>query len=250
MKKVLTILLLCLITVSAFAAGSKETSTTSYKFAANCTWPPLEYVEDGKIVGYEIDLISEFSALTGIKMQVINTGWDGIFAGLKNGAYDAVSSGVTVTDDRKKTMDFSNPILTVNQSILVKKGTEVLTNIDSLDGKKVGVQVGTTGDFCLDGKDKITKLGYDEIPLAVEDLINGNLDAVVCDSLIASDFVLANKKYQDLLVVTGSARTEVEEIAIAVSKGNTALLNIINESLDKLEKSGKLAELKQKYNIL
>ena len=147
-------------------------------------------------------------------------------------------------------MDFSNPILTVNQSILVKKGTEVLTNIDSLDGKKVGVQVGTTGDFCLDGKDKISKFGYDEIPLAVEDLINGNLDAVVCDSLIASDFVLANKKYQDLLVVTGSASTEVEEIAIAVSKGNTELLNIINDSLDKLEKSGKLAELKQKYNIL
>ena len=250
MKKMLSGLIVCLLAISAFAAGNKESSTTQYKFAADCTWPPLEYVEDGKIVGYEIDLINEFSALTGIKMEILNTGWDGIFAGLKNGAYDAVASGVTVTEERKNTMEFTNPILTVNQSILVKVGTEGLTDINSLNGKKVGIQVGTTGDFCLDGKTQIIKMGYDEIPLAVEDLINGNLDAVVCDSLIASDFVLANKKYQNLLVVTGTASEEIEEIAMAVTKGNRELVTLINDCLDKLEKNGKIAELKQKYNIL
>ena len=138
MKKMLSGLIVCLLAISAFAAGNKESSTTQYKFAADCTWPPLEYVEDGKIVGYEIDLINEFSALTGIKMEILNTGWDGIFAGLKNGAYDAVASGVTVTEERKNTMEFTNPILTVNQSILVKVGTEGLTDINSLNGKKVG----------------------------------------------------------------------------------------------------------------
>ena len=250
MKKMLSGLIVCLLAISAFAAGNKESSTTQYKFAADCTWPPLEYVEDGKIVGYEIDLINEFSALTGIKMEILNTGWDGIFAGLKNGAYDAVASGVTVTEERKNTMEFTNPILTVNQSIFVKVGTEGLTDINSLNGKKVGIQVGTTGDFCLDGKTQIIKMGYDEIPLAVEDLINGNLDAVVCDSLIASDFVLANKKYQNLLIVTGTASEEIEEIAMAVTKGNRELVTLINDCLDKLEKNGKIAELKQKYNIL
>ena len=250
MKKMLSVLIVCLLAISAFAAGNKESSTTQYKFAADCTWPPLEYVEDGKIVGYEIDLINEFSALTGIKMEILNTGWDGIFAGLKNGAYDAVASGVTVTEERKNTMEFTNPILTVNQSILVKVGTEGLTDINSLNGKKVGIQVGTTGDFCLDGKTQIIKMGYDEIPLAVEDLINGNLYAVVCDSLIASDFVLANKQYQNLLVVTGTASEEIEEIAMAVTKGNSELVTLINDCLDQLEKNGKIATLKQKYNIL
>ncbi|NLZ67792.1 MAG: transporter substrate-binding domain-containing protein [Spirochaetales bacterium] len=93
-------------------------------------------------------------------------------------------------------------------------------------------------------------MGYDEIPLPVEDLINGNLYAVVCDSLIASDFVLANKKYQNLLVVTGTVSEENKEIAIAVTKGNSELVTLINDCLEKLEKNGKIAELKQKYNIL
>jgi ABC-type amino acid transport/signal transduction systems, periplasmic component/domain len=251
MKKTVSVILALLICFSLFANGSKESASASYKFASDCTWPPLEYVdESGKIVGFEIDLISEFQALSGKEMIVLNTGWDGIFAGLKNGAYDAVASGVTVTEERKNTMDFSDTILTVTQSILVKKGTEGLKTIDDLNGKKVGVQVGTTGDFALDGKTQIVKMGYDEIPLAVEDLINGNVDAVVCDSLIAADFVLANQKYQDLLVVTGTASEEVEEIAIAVAKGNTELLSIINSSLKTLNENGKIAELKAKYNIL
>lgn len=250
MKKIISVLLIAIIPFLLFAQGQKENKAPEYKFASDCTWPPLEYVENGKIVGYEIDLIKEFENLSGIKMTVLNTGWDGIFAGLKNGAYDAVASGVTITEERKNTMNFSNPILTVNQAILVKTENRHLDNIEALNGKKVGVQVGTTGDFALDGKTAIQKMGYDEIPIAVEDLINGNIDAVVCDSLIASDFVLSNKKYQNLLLVSGSASDEVEEIAIAVEKGNTELLKIINDSLDTLEANGTIAKLKAKYNIL
>lgn len=252
MKKLSFVLLLTLISLSlAFAQGGKEAETKKYVFAQDCTWPPLEYVdENGKITGFEVELIAECARLSGVEMVSQNTAWDGIFAGLVNGAYDCIASGVTVTEERKATMEFTNPILVVNQSIMVRTDEPALKTIADLDGKKVGVQMGTTGDFVLDGHDKIEKKGYDEIPLAVQDLLNGKVDAVVCDSLIASDFVLANKNYSGRLTVSGSASDEVENIAMATKKGNTELVNLLNDCFAKLEKNGTMAELKKKYNIL
>nr|CRY97758.1 hypothetical protein [uncultured prokaryote] len=107
-----------------------------------------------------------------------------IFAGLLNGQYDGVASGVTVTEERKQTIDFSTTYATVGQVVLVPTESS-LTGIDDLAGKAVGVQIGTTGDLALDEYDTNTKR-YDDITLAVKDMINGNLDACVCDSLIAS----------------------------------------------------------------
>lgn len=113
MKKTITIILVLLLAsfIPLFSAGSKEVSTTpSYIFAANCAWPPLEFVdENGDIVGFEIDLVHEIAKVQNVKITIQNVAWDGIFAGLSNGAYDAVASGVSITDERKKTMGFSTP---------------------------------------------------------------------------------------------------------------------------------------------
>ncbi|MFA6688003.1 MAG: basic amino acid ABC transporter substrate-binding protein [Sphaerochaetaceae bacterium] len=254
MKKSIAVVLICLTCmIPAFSNGQKESAAKSYVFASDCTWPPLEFVDEhGEIVGFEIDLIKEFSAMTGIPMTSRNVAWDGIFAGLTNGMYDAVASGVSVTEERKATMDFSTPILLVTQSILSMSGETDQASIEDLAGKRVGVQIGTTGNFALEARTDlaIQVKAYDEIPLAVEDLINGTLDAVVCDSLIASDFVLSNEHYKGKLEVTGTASSDIEEIAMCVKKGNTELLTIINDCIAKLQANGKMDELKAKWNLI
>lgn len=249
MKK--TIIVLCILLACfspVFAGGSKE-KTDGYVFAADATWPPLEFVDNGVLTGFEVELMPMIGEKVGVTMTVKNVPWDTIFAGLANGAYDGVASGVTVTDDRKLTMDFSTPILSAGQVVIIKTpDAATVKGIDDLTGKKIGVQIGTTGDFALDDYD-VVKRAYDDIGLAIEDMMNGNLDAAVCDSLIASDFVLANDNYKGKITVVGEPFTE-EDIAIAVKKGNTTLLNLINEGLAKMEADGSLAALKAKWNIL
>lgn len=255
MKKCVALLLICICMLPVFAGGQKEAN--SYVFAANCAWPPLEFVDEkGDIVGFEIDLIKEFADMTGYNMTVRNVAWDGIFAGLSNGAYDAIASGVSVTEERKPAMEFTTPILYVTQSIIVHQGVDGMKDLQGLKGKKVGVQLGTTGHIALEDAVKAQKdlsiniKAYDEVGFAVEDLMNGNLDAVVCDSLIASDYVLSNKNYAGKLTVSGIASEITEPIAIAVKKGNLEFTNLLNDCIDKMERSGKMAELKAKWNLL
>ncbi len=233
---------------STNASENKSASKKTYVFAADATWPPFEFVDEkGVLTGFEVELIPAIGKAVGVDMTVKNVPWDTIFAGLANGAYDGVASGVTVTEERKASMDFSTPIISQGQIVIVPTASSV-ANIQDLNGKKVGVQIGTTGDFALDSY-KVNKKVYDDIGLAIEDMMNGNLDAAVCDSIIASDFVLANEGYSGKLKVAGTPFT-VEDIAIAVKKGNTKLLNLVNEGLAKMEADGSLAALKAKWNIL
>jgi len=146
-------------------------------------------------------------------------------------------------------MDFSTPILTAGQVVIIRSSdSSKVKGIDDLGGKKIGVQIGTTGDFSLENY-PVQRKAYDDIGLAIEDLLNGNVDAAVCDSLIASDFVLANENYKNRLVVAGAPFTE-EDIAIAVQKGNKTLLDLINKGLEVAKADGSFDALKKKWNLL
>ncbi|MBK5200137.1 MAG: basic amino acid ABC transporter substrate-binding protein [Spirochaetaceae bacterium] len=258
MKKniIALLILLTLTTGVVFAQGSKESTTEgpkTYIMAANCEWPPLEFIdENGKITGFEMELLVELSTVTGYNFQPKNVAWDGIFAGLANGAYDGVASGVSVTEERKKALVFSDPILTVKQSIIVLEDNEVPpTSVNELKEKKVGVQIGTTGDILLqDSGVDITIMSYDSIALAIEDLINGNLDAVVLDSVVAGEYVITNKVFANKLKVSGTSDENLEPIAMCFKKENTELVAIVNKGLKQLQESGKMDELKAKWAIL
>ncbi|WP_320130425.1 transporter substrate-binding domain-containing protein [uncultured Sphaerochaeta sp.] len=260
MKKIAIVILALMLccTSTLFAQGQKETKEkNSYVFAANCAWPPLEFVDEkGDVVGFEIDLVNEIATLSGKTITIRNVAWDGIFAGLANGSYDAVASGVSVTDERKPSMDFSTPIMTITQAIIAPKAVSDLTDVTALKNKTVGVQLGTTGHIYLEDYLKanpganINIKAYDEIGFGIEDLLNGNLDCVVTDSVIASDYVLANANYAGKLHVTGTASTTGEPIAIAIKKGDATLLKLVNDSLATLEKNGTMDKLRTKWNIL
>lgn len=248
MKKIMIAAVTVLSLLMLFSCAKKEESAKVYVFATDATWPPLEYIdESGNLTGFEVELVPMIGEKVGVKMEAKNIPWDTIFAGLANGQYDGVASGVSVTEDRKKTMDFSTPILQAGQVMIVRNDSAV-KGAEDMKGLRVGVQIGTTGDLVLDDYD-VTRKQYDDIGLAIQDMLNGNLDACVCDSLIASDYVLANENYKNRLKVAGEPFTE-EDIAIAVKKGNSELLGLVNKGLEMMKADGSYDALKAKWNLL
>jgi len=217
-------------------------------FASDCTWPPMEFltVEKKEIVGFDIDLVKEMAVAAGFDYEIKNTAWDGIFAGLENGQYDAVISSVTITDERKKTMDFSDPYFKCNQAIVVPVADNKTAKLADLKGKFVGGQIGTPGVMEVE-KDKNLKLkSYDEVGLAFEDLVNGRIAGVVCDTPTAAQYALQNDKYKAKLRVVGEIPTD-EYYGIAVKKGKADTLALLNAGIKKVKDSGKLDEIKKKW---
>ena len=248
MKKIMIAAVTILSLLMLFSCAKKEESAKVYVFATDATWPPLEYIdESGNLTGFEVELVPMICEKVGVKMEAKNIPWDTIFAGLANGQYDGGGSGVSVTEDRKKTMDFSTPILQAGQVMIVRNDSKV-KGAEDMKGLRVGVQIGTTGDLVLDDYD-VTRKQYDDIGLAIQDMLNGNLDACVCDSLIASDYVLANENYKNRLKVAGEPFTE-EDIAIAVKKGNSELLGLVKKGLEMMKADGSYDALKAKWNLL
>jgi polar amino acid transport system substrate-binding protein len=234
LKKVLSGLVLAILLLGVVSCAKKE--PTKITIASDATFPPMEMVDTNKnIVGFDIDLMNAAAKAGGFTVEFKNTAWDGIFAGLDNGKYDAVMSSVTITDERKKTMDFSTPYINAGQ-ILTVRADETATTLDDLKGKTVGAQIGTTGAFEIDkvkAANKITEKTYDEIGLAFEDLSNGRIDGVVVDNPTAASYALQNDKYKGKLKTVGSPFTE-EYYGVAVKKGNAKVLDMINAGLKKV----------------
>jgi polar amino acid transport system substrate-binding protein len=256
-KMIITLMvLLSLTTAGLFASGSKENNSNGKEtitMATNAEWPPLEYVDDdGNVVGYEVELTQALATVTDYNWEVVNVAWDGIFAGLSNGAYDGIASGVSVTEERKAAMLFCDPILVQIQSIIIPTDSkDSPKNINDLEGKTVGVLIGAIGDLLLqDSGLDIEIKSYDNIAYGIEDMLNGNLDAVVVDSLIAGEYVISNKAYNGKLVESGFAQEVGEPIAMCFPKGQEEKVAIVNQALKDLEANGTIAKLKAKYGIL
>jgi len=234
-KRVLTALLLVAV-LFGFAACAKKTS--KIVIATDATWPPMEMVDESKnIVGFDIDLMTAAAKAGGFEVEFKNTAWDGIFAGLDGGKYDAVMSSVTITDERKQTMDFSVPYINAGQILVVKSEVSGVATLADLKGKTVAAQIGTTGAFEIDKYADVKKKEYDEIGLAFADLANGRVDAVVCDTPVAAQYALQNDEYKGTLKIVGEPFTD-EYYGVAVKKGNKKVLDTINKGLKKVLDAG------------
>ncbi len=167
--------------------------------------------------------------------------WDGIFAGLAAGEYDAIISSVTITDERKEKYDFSAPYINAGQIVVVGADSDI-TGPDALGRYTVGAQIGTTGAIEIQEMDGVKLKEYDEVGLAFEDLVAGRIDAVVCDTPVAADFALQREEYKAALKIVGDAFTD-EYYGILVQKGNSELLDKINEGLKAVQDKGLDKEL-------
>jgi len=250
MKRLLVIAVLLIATAGLlFAGGSKESPSgeKTIVVATDATWPPMEFVNrDKEIVGFDIDLMRAAAKAGGFNVEFKNTAWDGIFAGLANGDYDAVISSVTITDERQKTMDFSVPYINAGQVLIVPKSTTGVTTLQDLKGKAVGAQIGTTGAIEINKVSGVELRTYDELGLAIEDLANGRIAGVVADTPIAANYALQNDNYKDRLKIVGEPFTN-ELYGVAVKKGNTEVLDMVNKGLKAVLDAGKDKELKDKW---
>lgn len=251
MLKKLVMLMICLTVLTGLliAGGAKEESEGPLHIvvATDATWPPMEMVDESKnIVGFDIDLLNAAAEAGGFTVEFRNTAWDGIFAGLPAGAYDAVMSSVTITDERKKQMDFSIPYINAGQILIVRSDTKGVEKLADLKGKSVGAQIGTTGSFEIEKIAGLTLKTYDEIGLAFEDLVNGRIDGAVADTPVAADFALQNKNYKGKLKIVGEPFTD-EFYGIAVKKGNTKVLETINAGLEKVLNTKTYTKIEEKW---
>lgn len=218
-----------------------------YKVASDCTWPPMEYLDANKQPqGYSTDYIREVAKAAGFDVDVLNIAWDGIFGGVATGKYDIVASSTTITPERQQQFDFSDPYYEVVQAVVLPAGTSIKSLAD-LKGKKVGGQIGTTGIFVMRKADAGADLReYDDVGLAMQDLVGGRLDAVICDDPVALYYV--NKKPDTAGKLNLSFKTgDTEQYGFTVKKGRKDLVDKLNEGIRKVKESGKEAELIQKW---
>ncbi|AFG36813.1 basic amino acid ABC transporter substrate-binding protein [Spirochaeta africana] len=248
MRAIIAVGMAALLAAAFVSCQAEETGRPErLVIATDATWPPMQYVDENReIVGFDIDLINAIGEAADVEIEVRNTAWDGIFAGLLNRDYDAVISSVTITEDRQRTMDFSTPYLNAGQVLIVRSETEGVSELADLAGQAVGAQIGTTGFFEVQNTAGIEALSYDEIGLAIEDLANGQIAGVVADTPIAANYVLQNENYRDQLMIVGEPFTE-EYFGIAVRQGNERVLSVINEGLEAVIAAGLIEELEDKW---
>ena len=252
MKKILALALAGTMVLSFAACGSKDetakdsSSKETITFGTNAEFPPFEYVSAqgtiGEYDGIDMAIAKQIGEDMGKEAVINNMEFDSLLLALDNGQVDAVIAGMTVTDERKESYDFSTPYYTATQVMIVKEDSDIKTAADMKDKKIVVIQ-GYTGETCV--KD----MGYSYEAFkkgteAVLELVNGKCDVVVIDSATAEKFVGDN---EGLKIVEDASAFEGEEYAIAVKKGNTELLNQINASIQKMLDNGTVSELSAKY---
>lgn len=220
-----TAALLAAMSLTALAAPK------SIKVATDATWPPMEMVDASKkIVGYDIDFMNAVAKEAGVAVEFKNTAWDGIFAGLDSGQYDAIISSVTITDERKAKYDFTDAYTSIGQILVVPKTDKTSKTIADLKGKKVGSQIGTTGTMEVKKVAGVESKTYDEVGLAFEDMAAGRISGVVCDEPVAAHFALQKKEYKDKFKIVGKSFTK-EGYGIVVKKGNKELVALLNKGI-------------------
>lgn len=233
----------------AFASCSKTSDSLTINdgklvMATNAFFPPYEFYDGDAIVGIDAEIAQEVANRLGLELEIQDVEFDSIIAGVQSGKYDIGCAGMTVTEDRLASVNFTTSYATGIQSIIVREGSEI-TDIDTLiDGDYVvGVQQGTTGDIYITddiGDDRVDR--YNKGADAIVALLNGNVDAVVIDNQPALAFVAANEG----LAILETPYAE-EDYAMAVNKSNEALLAEINRVLAEMTADGTIAAIIEKY---
>lgn len=248
-SRILTVLLAGLLGISMLAGcgGDKKESSSEagdkLVMATNAAFPPYEYVEGDSYAGIDVEIAEELAKKLGMELEIADVEFGSIVAGVQTGKYDMGMAGMTVTDERKKSVNFSETYATGIQSIIVPEDSAI-TSVDDISSENmIGVQQDTTGDIYASddyGEDSVTrfKTGAD----AVQALVAGKVDCVIIDNEPAKAYVEANSG----LKILETAYCE-EEYAICVSKENEELLEKINTALAEMKADGTVDAIVEKY---
>ena len=251
LKKIAAIILSAALVVALAACGSSKDSDSNKSsgkaetltMGTNASFPPYEYVDDnGKIVGIDAEIAQAIADKLGMKLEIKDMEFESLVPAVKAKSIDLALAGMTVTDERKQSVNFSDSYSTGVQVVIVKENSEIKT-VDDLKGKKIGVQAGTTSDtYCSEDFGEENVKQFSNGSLAVAALANGQVDCVVIDNEPAKNYVAANSglKILDTEYVT-------EDYAIAISKDNDELLKKVNNALKELKEDGTVDKIVGKY---
>ena len=244
MKHLFWYVLIGLMLFSLVLSGCAKPATKVI-IATDATWPPFESINEQtkEIEGFDIDLMTAIAEKAGLEIEFMNVAWDPLLAGIAQCQYDAAISAMTITEERKKQFLFSDPYFFAGQIITVRIDNTEIASKHDLSGKVAGAQIGTTGSFEIEKIGGATLKTYDDIGLAYQDLINGQIDAVVADNPLALGYVGENP---DKLKAVGEVFTD-ENYGIAVCKTKTDLLEKINEGLKAVKAEGLIEQLVEKW---
>ncbi|HAL88570.1 MAG TPA: ABC transporter substrate-binding protein [Clostridiales bacterium] len=224
------------------AAEVKTIEAGKLIMSTNASFPPYEMVaDDGSFEGIDVEVADAIAKKLGLELEVDDMDFDAALLAVQQNKSDIVMAGVTVTEDRKLVMNFSDSYATGVQVVIVKEGSDV--TLDNLGDKMIGTQRGTTGNIYTTsdyGEDHVT--AYDNGASAVQALLNGQVDCVVIDSAPAQAYVDANPGLTIL-----DTEYVTEHYAIGVNKDNTSLLNAINGALAELSADGTIGAIVSKY---
>ncbi|MBQ4117329.1 MAG: transporter substrate-binding domain-containing protein [Clostridia bacterium] len=269
MKKIIALLLtivLCTAVLASCGSAADKQSLESIKekgelvVYTNAEFPPFEYLANGEPTGVDMDIAKAIADEIGVELKVENVKFDTIISSVQSGKAAMGAAGITVTDERKESVDFSVSYTTSTQYVILPTDAEY-ANITSLKGMEIGVQLGTTGDFIIsdevngykddDGNDVKGVLQdsgasvttYNNANLAAEALKSGKIKAVVVDKLPA-ELIAKNSdgKLKAVELVYEDGSNTAESYAICVAKGNDTLLEVVNKVIKDLLDSGKIDE--------
>lgn len=233
---------------AAPASAASVAAAKVYTVGTDATYAPFEFQnEKGEIVGFDVDVMRAAADKAGIQVQFVATPWEGAFNALAQGDRDVLVSAITITDERKQTLDFSEPYFEAHQLIAVPEKSAV-AKLDDLKKKKVGVQTSTTGEEVvakLQGKNSDGIKRFESTPLALTELAAGGLDAVVADNGVIEHYVANNPNAKFKAINDSSFAPEM--YGIAVRKGNTELLQKINTGLAAIKADGTYQRIHAKY---
>lgn len=212
------------------------------RVGSDIPYAPFEFGREPEYQGFDVDIVNEIAKRLDVEAKFVKTPFDPIFRNLAQGRFDMVASAATITPERERTVDFSDPYFPSNQSLMVKKGSDIKT-VDDLSGKTVGAQLGTTGaDYAKDKVDAETVRTYDLVDDAFKALQAGQVDAVINDFPISK---YAERSKKDLVVVqtieTG------EEYGLAFAKKSTALREGVNKALQEMKDDDTYTEIYRKW---
>ena len=256
-KKVLAAGLCAMMTASMAACGSAETATTEgavptikdgvLMVGMEIGYPPMEYFdEDGATpIGFDVEVANAVADYMGLELEIVDTAWDGIFAGVDTGKYDVIFSCVSITDERKEKFNISEPYVS-NHTVLIVPNDSEIDSMEALNGHSTAVQAETTADDYM--KERSAELGvelyqYDKVINCFDELKTGRVDSVFVDSVVASYYLgdeASNYK-------TVWENDELEPIGFCVKKGNDDLTAALEDAVNALYEDGTLAAIAEKY---
>lgn len=250
----LSMLVLAIVSLMLAACGASDDSSSSGSGSSDgkkklvggteATFAPFESMDDkGNIVGIDVDILTAIFEEVGKEYELKHVGWDPVFEKVRSGELDFGASGITITKKRMESYDFTDPYFEATQVIVVKEDSPI-KSAEDLKGKKVSVQINTTGHEAakkLFGETSKDISAFENLPLAIQKVIDGTTDAAIGDNAVVDEY-LKNNPDKKLKVITDDA-FDKEYYGLMVKKGNKEVLDILNDGLKKIKENGKLKEI-------